>query len=132
MKKWFVVLAVVIVACIGCGKVDHKKAETLVIALVQKEDSDKYNETSKYYSEEFNQGESVEARAQKYRQLKEAYGDVVSMQCISVKDSTDLDDRPIVQLIYRVKRTKVTTLEAFSVVSQNGDYKVEQDDIKQE
>jgi hypothetical protein len=54
------------------------------------------------------------------------------MQCISVKDSTDLDDRPIVQLIYRVKRTKVTTLEAFSVVSQNGDYKVEQDDIKQE
>jgi hypothetical protein len=132
MKKWFVVLAVLTVACIGCGKVDHKKAEALVIGLVQKEDSDKYVETSNFYSEEFNQGESVEARAQKYRQLKEAYGDVVSMQCISEKDSTDLDDRPIVQLIYRIKRTKVTTLEAFSVVSQNGDYKVEQDDIKQE
>ena len=54
------------------------------------------------------------------------------MQCISVRDSTDPDDRPIVMLIYKVKHTKLTSTEAYSVVSQNGDYKVESQDIKEE
>lgn len=83
MKKLFVILAIVAIGCLGCGKVDHSKAKALVIGLIQAEDSSKYDETSKYYTDEFNQGESVEARAQKYRQLNEAYGNVVSMQCIS-------------------------------------------------
>jgi hypothetical protein len=34
--------------------------------------------------------------------------------------------------MYKVKHTKLTSLEAYSVVSQNGDYKVEQQDIRQE
>ena len=54
------------------------------------------------------------------------------MQCISAKDSTDPDDRPIVQLIYKVNHTKLPRWRHISVVSQNGDYKVEQQDIKQD
>ncbi len=111
--------------------VDQNRAKALVVSLIQKIDSSKYVETSKFYTDEFNAGESIDARAQKYKILKEAYGNVQSIECISAKDSTDIDDRPIVQLIYKVKHTKLTSLEAFSVVSQNGDYKVEQHDIKQ-
>jgi hypothetical protein len=132
MKKLFVVLTVVTIACLSCGKVDPNKAKALVVSLIQKTDSGKYDETSKFYTDEFNAGESLAARTDKYQQLKNVFGNVLSIDCISEKDSTDPDDRPIVLLIYKVKHTKLTSLEAYSVVSQNGDYKVEQQDIKQQ
>jgi hypothetical protein len=131
MKKLFVLLVVATIAFMGCGKVDQSKAKVLVENLIHTIDSGNYTATSKYYTDEFNAGETPEVRAQKYQILKETFGAVVSMACISVKDSTDPDDRPIVQLIYKVNHTKLTSLEAYTVVSQNGDYKVEQQDIKQ-
>jgi hypothetical protein len=131
MKKLFVVLAVVTIACMGCGKVDQTKATALVENLIHTIDSGDYAATPKYYTDEFNAGESLQVRTQKYKDLKDAFGNVISMQCISVKDSTDPEDRPIVMMIYQVNHTKLTSLEAYSVVSQNGDYKVESQDIKQ-
>jgi hypothetical protein len=131
MKKLFVILTVVAIACFGCGKVDQSKAKALVENLIHTVDSGNYAGTSKYYTDEFNAGESIDARAQKFKDLKDAFGNVVSMECISAKDSTDADDRPIVQLMYKVKHTKMPSLEAYTVVSQNGDYKVEQQDVRQ-
>lgn len=132
MKKLFYLFVVILIACAGCGKVDPNKAKALVQSLILKIDSGKYAETSNYYTDEFNEAESLDARIEKYKKLKEVLGDVQSMECISEKDSTDFDDRPTVELIYKVKHTKLTSLEAFVVVSQNGDYKVEQHDIKLE
>jgi len=132
MKKLFVVLSIVIMACISCGKVEPNKAKALVQSLIQKIDSGKYAETSSYYTDEFNAGESLDVRTEKYEKLKEVFGDVVSMECILEKDSTDFTDRPIVELVYRIKHTKLTSLEVYTVVSQNGDLKVESQDIKQE
>lgn len=132
MKKLFIALSILAITAWSCGRVDQTKAKALVTSLIQKIDSGKYNETSAYYTDEFNAGESLSARTQKYEELKDALGNVVSVQCISAKDSTDPDDRPIVQLIYKVKHTKLTTLEAYSVVSQNGEYKIEEQDIKKE
>jgi len=131
MKKLFVVLTVTTLAWMGCGKVDQNKAKALVENLIHIVDSGKYDKTSAYYTDEFNAGESIAVRIQKYKDLKDVFGDVQSMQCISVKDSTDPEDRPIVQFVYKVTHTKLTSLEAYSVVSQNGDYKVEQQDIRQ-
>ncbi len=131
MKKLFVLLAVFAVTCFGCGKVDQSKAKTLVEDLMKTIDKGDYAATSKFYTDEFNAGESVDARTQKYKDLKDAFGDIQSSECIRTKDSTDADDRPIVQFIYKVKHTKLTSLEAYTVVLQNGDYKIEQQDIRQ-
>ncbi len=132
MKKLVVISGIILISCWGCGKVDQTKAKALVETLIQKIDSGQYAETSNYYTDEFNAGESVDARTDKYKRLKEAFGNVQSIQCISVKDSTDPEDRPIVELLYKVKHTKLTSLEAYTVVSQNGSYRVEQQDIKQQ
>jgi len=131
MKKWFVPFIIIAICILSCSKVEPNKAKALVELLIQKIDSGKYSETPNYYSEEFNNSESLDARAEKYKELKDANGDVQSMQCISEKASTDPDDRPTLELIYKVKHTKLTSLEAFTVVSQNGDLKVESHDIKQ-
>jgi hypothetical protein len=132
MKKLFVGITVAIIACSGCGKVEPNKAKALVVSLIQKIDSGKYDQTSAYYTDEFNAGESLDVRVEKYKELKEAFGNVQTIDCISEKDSTDPDDRPIIKLKYRVKHTKLTSLEAYSVVSQNGDYKVEQQDVEKQ
>jgi hypothetical protein len=132
MKKLIYLFAVILIACIGCGKVDPTKAKELVQTLIQKIDSGKYAETEKFYTDEFNASESLEARAEKYKKLKEVFGNVVSVECISEKKSIDPDDRPIVELLYKVKHTNLTSLEAYTVVSQAGDYKIEQQDIKQQ
>jgi hypothetical protein len=131
-EKLFLISFIAIIACYGCGKVDPIKAKALVVSLIQKIDSGKYNETSAYYTDEFNAGESLDARIEKYKALKDALGNVVSIQCISEKDTTDPNDRPIIQLMYRVKHTKLTSLEAYSVVSQNGDYKIEEQDVEKQ
>jgi hypothetical protein len=132
MKKLFFLFAITIIACVGCGKVDPEKAKELVTALIQKIDSGKYAETSGYYTDEFNAGESLGVRTEKFKKLKEVFGDVETIECISEKKSVDPDDRPTVQLVYKIKHTNLTSLEAFTVVSQAGDYKVEQHDIKQQ
>ncbi len=131
MRKLLIALPIVVIAFWSCGKVDPEKAKALVQSLIQKTDSGKYAETSTFYTDEFNAGESLDARTEKYQQLKGAFGNVVSLECISEKKSVDPDDRPTVELVYKVKHTKLTSLEAYTVVSQNGDYKVEQQDIKQ-
>jgi hypothetical protein len=132
MKKPLVLLVLFTITYFGCGKVDQNKAKTLVESLIHTIDSGDYAGTSKYYTDEFNAGESMDARTQKYKDLKDAFGNLTSLECISVKDSIDPDDRPIVMLVYKVKHTKLTSLEAYTVVSQAGDYKVEQQDIHQE
>lgn len=132
MKKLFIVLSILSIATWGCGHVDQAKAKALVVSLIQKIDSGKYDETSAYYTDEFNASESLNLRIAKYQALKDVFGNVVSMQCISAKDSTDPTDRPIVYLVYRVKHTKLTSRETYSVVSQNGDYKVEEQDVEKE
>ncbi len=132
MKKLFLLLPVIAIACFGCGKVDQSKAKVLVENLIHTIDSGDYANTNKFYTDEFNAGESIDVRSQKYKDLKDAFGNLTSLECISTKDSTDPEDRPIVMLMYKVKHTKMTSLEAYSVVSQNGDYKVESQDIRQE
>jgi hypothetical protein len=132
MKKIFFVLTVATIAWMGCGKVEPNRAKALVVSLIHTIDSGKYDKTSAYYTDEFNSGESLKARIQKYKDLKEAFGAVESIQCVSEKDSTDMFDRPIIYLVYKVNHTKLTSIEVYSVVSQNGDYKVEQQDIRKE
>jgi len=131
MKKPIVLLALFAITCFGCGKVDQGKAKSLVEDLMKTIDKGDYAATSKFYTDEFNNSESIDARTQKYKDLKEAFGDMQSSECIRTKDSIDADDRPIVQFIYKVKYAKLSALEAFTVVSQNGDYKIEQQDIRQ-
>ena len=58
MKKLFVVLTIATIAFLGCGKVEPNKAKALVESLIHAIDSGKYDETSAYYTDEFNAGES--------------------------------------------------------------------------
>jgi hypothetical protein len=117
----------------GCSNykaIDHAKARALVESLIMKIDSGKYQEANALYTDEFNTGEPLANRIAKYAQLKEAMGNVQSMKCTFIRDSTTEDDWHCAVLIYQVKHTLLTSTEQYTVVSQGGNYKVSEQNIK--
>jgi uncharacterized protein YceK len=131
MKKLAIIFAVVIAGCSSVMKLDQQKAKDLVEALEQKINSGDYAGTTQYYSEVMNRNQTPDQLAEKFKKIKAAVGDFVSMECISCKNGTDENDMPCVNLVYTVKHTKVNTTEGFTVVREEGGYKVSLHDIAQ-
>ena len=76
--------------------------------------------------------ETTEQRVAKFKELHNVVGDFQSMECISAKDSTDENDIPCVFLRYKIKHTKITTIEDFMVEPEEGQYKIEMQNIQQQ
>ena len=132
MKKTLIVITAFVCGCSALVHPDQTKSKALVEALIQKENSGDYAGTSQYYTDEFNKSESIEARTDKFKRLHDALGDYKSMELVKVRDTTDANDFPAVDLIYRVKHTQLNSLEEFTVISEAGTYKVEEHGITQE
>lgn len=124
MKKLILLSTVVISACFF-AKLDTNKAKTVVEALIQKENSGDYKGMSQYYTNDFNDGESEESRAAKFKLLHDTFGDMTGMEATLLRDSTDLNELRCVNLIYKVKHAKGNTTEEFTVINDEGTYKVE-------
>jgi hypothetical protein len=128
MKKFAFIFALVLAA--GCS-IDQSKAKTAVEGLEQKLSTGDYAGTAPYFSDQMKVSETADQRVEKFKNLHDAVGDFVSMECISSKNATDPNDQPCVNLEYKVKHTKVTTTEDFTVVKEEGNYKISEYDIKQ-
>lgn len=131
MKKLAFILAIFITGCTSVMKLDQQKAKDLVEALEQKINAGDYAATTQYYDEVMNRNQTPEQRAENFRKLRAAVGDYVSMECTSVKNGTDENDMPCVNLVYKIKHTKINTIESFTVVREEGGYKVSVHDIIQ-
>jgi len=131
MKKLAFILAIFITGCTSVMKLDQQKAKDLVEALEQKINSGDYAATTQYYDEVMNRNQTPEQRAENFRKLHAAVGDFVSMECTSIKNGTDENDMPCVNLVYKIKHTKINTIESFTVIRNEGGYKVSVHDITQ-
>lgn len=130
MKKSFLFFIVLITGCFLAGyKVDPAKAKALIESLEQKIASGDYAGTAQYYGDVMNRSETTEQRVEKFKSLHDVLGDYQSMECISVKDTTDANDIPCLYLVYRIKHTKLTSIESFMVEVEEGQYKVEMHNI---
>ncbi len=132
MKKTLIVITTFVCGCSALVHPDQTKAKALVEALIQKENSGDYAGTSQYYTDEFNKSESIEARTAKFQKLHDVFGEFKSMDLIKERDTTDANDFPAVDIIYRVKHTKGNSIEEFTVISEAGTYKIEEHGITQE
>ena len=132
MKKLSFITVVLLFGCSAMTHPDMAKSKAVVEALIQKENSGDYAGTSQYYTDEFNKSESIEARTDKFKRLHDALGDYKSMELIKERDTTDANDFPAVDIIYRVKHAKGNSIEEFTVISEAGTYKIEEHGITQE
>jgi|SRR5581483_6661600 len=121
-----------ICSCSSFKHPDINESKKVAEALIQKENSGDYSKMSQYYTDDFNKAESPEVRAGKFGTLHDALGDYQSAECIKAVDSTDLNDFPSVYLQYKVKHSKLTSVENFMVIREEGNLKVELHNIMQE
>jgi hypothetical protein len=130
MKKLIFILTIFLVAC--SGSLDHAKAKALTDELIQKINSGAYDQLSQYYTDELNEGEPVEKRTEKFQKLKDVMGDVQSAELVSEQNGTTQDEFPCVVLTYKIKHTKLTSKEEFTVVARGSSYKVSEHKIEKE
>jgi hypothetical protein len=122
MKKILVVLlSISLVAC--SGKLDESKAKAVVEDLIQKVDKGDYEGARKLYSEDFASSETSEVRADKFKQLKEVFGEVQSMEMTEAVENAE-GDQAAMTLTYKIKHSKRTSVEKFVVVLEEGEYKI--------
>lgn len=107
----------------GCfsGKPDVEKAKKVAEDYLQKIDKGDYDNAWKLYSPEFSMSESPESRIEKFKKLKEVFGDIQSMELVS---SSIIEGDEGVELNYKVTHSQRTSLEKLIMVVDEGEHKV--------
>ena len=132
MKYTPLVFATLLCSCSAIIHPDINQSKTLVESLIQKENSGDYAGTSQLYTDGFNKSEPIESRTTKFKEMHDALGDLKSVECLKAVDSTDLNDFPSVYLKYRVKHSKLNSIEEFTVIKEEGSLKVEEHSVVKE
>ncbi len=124
MKK--LIILIFTISIISCAQqpMDVQEAKTVVEELILKTDQEDFDAVEKLYSSDFNASEPMEAKKAKLLQLKKALGKVKNLELISSENVAEFGQPAKVILVYKVFHSKITSIETFSVVEDEGGYKV--------
>ncbi len=129
MKKLLLILTV---ALMGCGgfSLDQKDAQATAEKAIKLISERKYDELSELYTNDFKAGESKEVREEKFNQILDAIGPVVSY---SLLDSTNLVVTETNELVlkYDVKHSNVETIEEYIISMESGKCEISKINIQQ-
>ena len=123
MKKLIYVLLIAFVAY-GCNKVEPDKAKELVENLLNDVKKENYKDLNKYYSDAFNDIESLEKKTEKYNKLHESLGSLQSFDLFDTKENHDSERGNSVTLKYHLKFEKITVVGTFIVIKDDMSYKI--------
>jgi len=118
------VLLILFTSC-DFGKIDHPKAKALVENLLYDLKAENYSSLDKYYTSSFNESEPLDQKAEKFKRLKDTMGAMKSFEFISSEEKKDADKGiNQLELKYKVACEKVTVLETYLVINDEGDQKI--------
>ena len=128
-KAVFLILFISLFAC-SSDKLEISKAKIVAENLIKTIDQEQYSEISKFYTKNFNDSEPIEQRTQKFKELKIAKGALINYKLTdSVNEAKFAEDSRII-LTYQIKFTNLTTSETFTIVKDEGEYRVSGHNIK--
>ena len=129
MKKFAIVQYILVLSLVACSTVPTiNEGKQVAETLIKEADKGNYEALSEYYTTEFNQGEPESLRVEKFKQLKEAFGDLQEIQMI---DSATVSEEGVI-LKFLVKHTKLNSIETFVVVKEENKSKVAKHMVKNE
>src|ERR1044071_6582071 len=101
-------------------KPEMNGAKACVQGLLEAIKTENYNDAGKYYASVYQEKESGEQRTEKLKKLNETLGKIESYQLV---DSLlkDKEGESAMVLTYKIKHSKLTTVEKFVVVKDEGD-----------
>jgi hypothetical protein len=124
LLKSFLICALVFSFSSCSEQLDETEAKEVVENLLQKIDSEQYETLTDYYSASFNEGESIEKRAEKFDKLKGILGGLMTFEVIETENIANFGEPAQILLTYRIQRTRVSSIEKFVVIKESGAYKV--------
>lgn len=123
ISSLFILLA--LLSSCSVGKIDQPKAKTMVESLLNDLKTENYSALDKYYTSSFNESEPLDQKTEKFKQLKETMGAMKSFELISSTEKHDADKGiNQLELKYKVICDRVTVLETYLVMSDEGDQKI--------
>lgn len=127
MKKFitpFLFVALVFTSC-SLGKVDKQKGLALANQLLTDIKNEDYSRIDSYYAPAFSEEEPTEKKIEKYKRLRQAMGPMESFELLEAKEKHD-SDTGLNQLIlkYKVVCEKVTALQTFVIINDEGQLKI--------
>ncbi|MDQ3192946.1 MAG: hypothetical protein M3Q58_15265 [Bacteroidota bacterium] len=132
MKKLLLILLTISFFSCSTEPLDQTKSEEAIESLLQKISMEEYDKISDYYTDSFNSGEPIETRTEKFKALRNAMGAKQSHELIEAVHEANFAEQAKLNLTYKIKYSRVTAIEKFSVVNEDGAYKVARHDIKTE
>jgi hypothetical protein len=134
MKRLMYLNLVLLVMLSACEpeKPDENAAQQRIQMLMEDISDNNYEGIGKHFTSAFNQNEPVEKKIEKYQQLKRVLGQLQSMEVVSSASEAKFGEKTKVLLQYRIKYDNATTLEDFTVVKDEGEYKIASHHIKNE
>lgn len=84
-----------------------------------------YQNADSYFSSSFNNSEPLDEKIKKYNKLREVMGVMESFELLSAAEEYD-KERGVnqIKIIYKAKCARVTAMETFLVVKDEGDLKI--------
>ncbi len=105
-------------------KLEISEAKKTVENLIVEIDKENYQKIEDFYTANFNASEPLNTRIEKLKKLKKAKGNISSIFIIDSISEANFGEEAKVILTYKIKNTKLNLLEKFTVVKEEGKYKV--------
>jgi hypothetical protein len=132
MKNLTVVLLSFFFFACSQEPLDVEKAKKVVEELIMQTDAENFEAVQNLYTPAFNESEPMDVKREKLLHLKKVLGNVESVEFLISTDVKEFGQPRKLVLEYRVKHTKITTLEKFSVVQDEGGYKISSHGVQSE
>lgn len=124
MKTYpFIILIFLFSSC--ALKVNQTEARTAVENLLTDLKNNNYTAIDKYYTDLSNESEPLEKKKERFEQLKEITGSILSFEFASAKEEYDSDKGlNQLELKYKVKCERVILLYTFLFINDEGSSKI--------
>ena len=124
-KPFFLLLILVITQSCTLGKIDQQKGVDLTTQLLNDLKNENYTDIDKYYMDSFNASEPTETKVEKFKRLSDVMGPIVSFEMLLAEVKKDpVSNVNQLFIKYKVVCTKVTALQSFILVNDEGQPKI--------
>lgn len=132
MKLVKYIFVLLFLASCAAKPMDEENARKVVEELIMKTDAEDFEAVAKLYTGEFNASEPMEVKKEKLIQLKKVLGDVKSLEFISATHVAEFGQPKKMVVEYKVFHSRITSIEIFSVVEDEGGYRIAAHSVKSE
>ena len=129
MKKILILITVISFASCTSEKLDMSAAKKTAESAIQFIGDKKFDALAALYTKDFNDSEPKETRELKLQQIIDAVGNVMEYKLTDSTQVNNTGEESRIVLKYKVKHSKLSTTETYTIMKDEGKYLLSNIDI---